>query len=396
MAITIINLSDQVSALVTKTNEISGDLGDAADLLNGDSTVVDAVNNIGTLASLNRTAADLVSAVNLVDSALTAQALLINNNADSDFGLFQTHYTELLAADDSLNTSLLANIDSVNASLIAKTDSNNTDYIALEARVDSESSALRTAETRLDGHDSDIGVGTELNRMRSTIGIDTLAAAITNTYELVTQVDSDLVDLDGALTTTARQAVSATNTGSGYGTLSYNTELGQFTFNRVTPAEIRAQVSVTDAGGDGSLSYDNGSGVLTYTGPSASEARAHFAAVDAGGDGSFAYDSATGKFTYTGPSASEVRAHFTAGDGIDIAAGVISGENASTSNKGIALFSSANFAVSGGTVTIKDGGIVEAELANDAVSADKLKDVQTLIIYNSGGSAIKTIYGAGS
>ena len=396
MALTIINLSDQVSALVTKTNDISNDLGDVAVLLNSDSNVVDAVNNIGTLASLNRAASDLVAAINLVDSALTAQALSINNNADSDFGLFQAHYAELVLADDSLNTSLLANIDSVNASLIAKTDSNNADYIALEARVDSETAALRTAETRLDGHDSDIGIGSDLNSMRSTIGVDTLAAAVTNTYELVTQLDSDLVDLDGALTQTARDAVSAANSGTGFGGLSYSSSTGVFTYSRVTSANVRAQISVTDNGGDGSLSYNSSTGVLTYNGPSPTEARAHFAAVDAGGDGSFAYDSATGKYTYTGPSASEVRAHFTAGDGIDIASGIISGENASTTNKGIALFSSANFAVSGGTVTIKDGGVVEAELANDAVSADKLKNVQTLIIYNSGGSAIKTIYGAGS
>lgn len=195
----------------------------------------------------------------------------------------------------------------------------------------------------------------------------------------------------------------------------------------------RSTISVTDAGGDGSLSYVASTGVLTYTGPSASEVRAHFSATgdlsynsgtgafsidveqvyskanfdsdlgdasslvdsdarhavsvtDAGGDGSLSYDDSTGVFTYTGPSASEVRAHFSAGEGIDISSGSIAGEDATTSNKGIASFSSTNFSVSSGAVSVKNDGIARANL----------KDEVELIIYNSAGTAVKTLYGAGS
>lgn len=70
--------------------------------------------------------------------------------------------------------------------------------------------------------------------------------------------------------------LSATNTGTGYGDLSYAN--GVYTFDRVTDAEIRGTVSVADAGGDGSLSYDSATGVITYTGPSAAEVRSHFSA----------------------------------------------------------------------------------------------------------------------
>ena len=67
-----------------------------------------------------------------------------------------------------------------------------------------------------------------------------------------------------------------------------------------------------------------------------------------------------------------------AGEGIDVSASTgavtISAEDATTSNKGIASFSSDNFAVSSGAVTIKDGGIVTAELAADAVTGAKIAD----------------------
>ena len=43
-------------------------------------------------------------------------------------------------------------------------------------------------------------------------------------------------------------------------------------------------------------------------------------------------------------------------------------QNAGTGTKGVASFSSDNFAVSSGAVTIKDGGVANAELANDSVT----------------------------
>jgi len=58
------------------------------------------------------------------------------------------------------------------------------------------------------------------------------------------------------------------------------------------------------------------------------------------------------------------------GEGIDITGDssadsiTIAGEDASTSNKGIASFSSDNFAAASGVITIKDGGIAPAELAD--------------------------------
>ena len=101
------------------------------------------------------------------------------------------------------------------------------------------------------------------------------------------------------------------------------------------------------------------------------------------GSGSVAFTTISTTLTVGASSGSDVSVslvsddlQFTAGEGIDTTVSdsgttttiTIAGEDATTSNKGIASFSSDNFAVSSGAVTIKDGGVANAELVNSAVT----------------------------
>ena len=129
-----------------------------------------------------------------------------------------------------------------------------------------------------------------------------------------------------------------------------------------TTTRVRNAISAT-----GSINYNSTTGVVSFTqgntdtiaeGSSnlyhtTARARAAISATDAGGDGSLSYNNTSGVITYTGPSAAQVRAHFSAGEGIDISNGSVSGENASTSNKGIASFNSTDFSVSSGAVSLQ-------------------------------------------
>ena len=144
------------------------------------------------------------------------------------------------------------------------------------------------------------------------------------------EMDGNFTDLDGRVTTVEGAYVKTIN-GISPTSNAITITTANITENTnlyYTDARARAAISVTDVSGDGSLSYNNSTGVLTYT----------------------------------GPSASEVRAHFSAGEGIDISSGEISGEDATTSNKGIASFNTDHFTVTSGAVSIKADSIDDTHI----------------------------------
>lgn len=106
-------------------------------------------------------------------------------------------------------------------------------------------------------------------------------------------VDRTITLPDATGTVALLSTLSATTSGTGYGSLSYNSTNGAFTYAVVTNANIRGAISVVDLGGDGALSYDNSTGVITYTGPSPTEVRSYFSVAVGSG---LTYNSSTGEF----------------------------------------------------------------------------------------------------
>ena len=233
---------------------------------------------------------------------------------------------------------------------------NMGDVDALTTRRDSD------VVSAINGLDSDIFSGLSLSSLSTTN--KTFIGAINEIFDDVDSNSTAIATLSGDQVATARGAVSAS------GDLSYDQSTGVFS---IDVEQVYTKANFDSDLGDASSLID-------------SDARNAISVTDVSGDGSLSYDNSTGVLTYTGPSASEVRAHFSAGEGINISSGSISGEDATTNNKGIASFSSTNFSTSNGAVSIKNDGIARANL----------KDEVALVIYNSAGTAVKTLYGAGS
>lgn len=179
----------------------------------------------------------------------------------------------------------------------------------------------------------------------------------------------------------ARSAVSATNTGTGYGGLSYTSGTGAFSFAKVTDANIRGAISA----GTG-ITYNSSTGVIgtsitQYTSNMAdSDARHAISVTDNGGDGSLSYTPATGVIAYTGPSASEVRAHFSQGTGVSISSGQISIGQAVGTTDDVTFNDvtvSGDLTVSGdqttlnvGTLSVEDKNIVVGNNATTSAQTD--------------------------
>tara|TARA_B100001057_G_scaffold276676_1_gene276985 strand:- start:3766 stop:6438 length:2673 start_codon:yes stop_codon:yes gene_type:complete len=169
------------------------------------------------------------------------------------------------------------------------------------------------------------------------------------------EMDGNFTDLDGRVTTLQGNTVQ--------------------TVNGVSPSSNALTITTANITENTNLYYTD------------TRSRAAISITDSGGDGSLTYNSSTGAIVYTGPSAAEVRAHFTAGEGIDISTGTISAEDATSSNKGVASFSSDHFTVSSGAVTIKTDGIDDTHIdfgtgTNQVSTADVPE--QTNLYYTDG------------
>lgn len=231
----------------------------------------------------------------------------------------------------------------------------DTDTVAFGADI--------TSSLLPDGTTQDLGSATKQWRDLYIDGTANIDSLVSDTADINGGTLDNVVIGGGTANAITGTTITATTgfTGNVTGTVS---SISNHTTDDLSEAEtnptnlwftnIRAQnaITVTDAGGDGSLSYT--AGAITYTGPSATETQAHFSAANSsgGGYGSLAY--ADGQFTFTKVTDANIRGRFSGGTGISIDAnGVISGDNADTTNKGIASFATNDFSVTSGAVSLK-------------------------------------------
>jgi hypothetical protein len=101
MAITIVNLTDPVSTFVTKTNTISGDLGDVAQLWSGDSNAVDAINRIG-----ERSFIDSAGVISLTRSSLAGSGFIEYDSSTGIIGIDSAGVVQIItpAARSAIST----------------------------------------------------------------------------------------------------------------------------------------------------------------------------------------------------------------------------------------------------------------------------------------------------
>ena len=120
-----------------------------------------------------------------------------------------------------------------------------------------------------------------------------------NTFETTFNVVDPTADRainlpDASGTVALLTSLTGGNTGTGYGSLSYNNTTGAFTYSVVTAANIRGAVSAANSGtGFGSLAFDSGTGVFTYTVVTAANVRGNFSVAVGSG---LTYSSSTGEF----------------------------------------------------------------------------------------------------
>jgi hypothetical protein len=195
-----------------------------------------------------------------------------------------------------------------------------------------------------------------------------------------TRASSTSVTINADVSTTyhvgRRIKITGTNTGTIYGkiaTSSYsspNTTVA-FTFDSGTINASDSTVSVfvgsTYVGPSIPVIHDTSLGTSQILPPSQGAVKTYVDAQVTAQDLDFEGDSGSSNVDLDSQSLD-----IAGGSGITTTASgqtlTVAGDDATTSAKGVASFSSDNFAVSSGAVTIKDGGVVNAELANSSVN----------------------------
>ena len=194
--------------------------------------------------------------------------------------------------------------------------------------------------------------------------------------------------IGGQLYTDMMDHAAGTLTASSAVIVDANSKINNFNIGNITVTGASNTITSTDTNGNIVLT-PNGSGYVVLDGlnyPRADGSASQFLQTDGSGNLTFATvissftvaaESGTADVVNTGETLT-----FAAGEGINTTVSAntitIAGEDASTTNKGVASFATADFATSSGAVTIKALGVSNAQLAGSIANAKLANDGITI------------------
>ena len=365
MARTHVNVTDHILDMKNKVNEISYDVGDIALISTSgqDSDVVQAINSldsdIGGIANLTTIdKSSIKAAINELDAEIGADTLTTSastvkgainehevqiNNTDSDIGT-RTNLT----TDADQNLVVAINEVDTNANTANATANANTVKLgtitsgAMGTSAGTVGPAISELHTEITSATSNIGA---LNSLTTT-NKSNLVAAVSEVNGLL--IDSAMI----------KNIFSATNTGTGYGALTYGNN-GVYSLAKVTNTNIRSAISA----GEG---IDIASGVIS--GELASYTNIGIAKFDSDG---FTVNNGEVFIKANGISATQIL------DGA--VTNVKIADNAVTAGKilngNVTTVKIADNAVTAGKIL--NGNVTSVKIADDAVTYAKLQNLVT-------------------
>jgi len=210
------------------------------------------------------------------------------------------------------------------------------------------------------------------------------AALLVDSNKKINELLVDNITIDG-------NAITSTNT-NGDITVTPNGTGKSVITNIYTDASTSLQEYIEDISGGSvtagegiDVAYDDAAGTTTISGEDATVTNkgiASFATADFGvSSGAVSLSDTVVKTVTSDSGAMTPSSHgfsILGGEGMDVTHSgttiTVAGEDATVTNKGVASFATADFAVTSGAVTIKALGVANGQIAADAVNGDKIAD----------------------
>ena len=389
MAVTNVNLSDQMAVFVQKTNIISTNLGDLVTLTtSADSSVVHAVNELdsaqGNIASLTTTdKSTLVAAVNEVKSE-------VNNFGSGFSGFLRSNQNDVITAgsirfDDTvplvIGTDSDFTLTHIGGTTTAAGDITFTGEVSVSNQFTSDSATING--------DIDVtGAATIAGNIAVTGTVDGRDIATDGTKLDTLETNADVTDTANVTSAGALMRTGGTMTGNLDANDNVKIRLGASQDLEIYHDTNNSYISdvgsgglyiktnaleIQDAAGNGFIQATQGGTLSLYH------------------NGTQVLDTVAGGVqasTFTGSLSGNASTASTLQTARTISlTGDVTGS--------VSFNGSQNVSISTTTLSMADSSITTNKIVGGAITAPKLHDPVLLLIYNSGGTIVKALHGIG-